>query len=121
MIVIFIDNIENFLPFLENRLMDEIFYEIKDVKIETELGTPPAGLAYPYGRYTPSVLQAVQMAGFEWAATARGGQNGRATNCFTLRRTLVKGQDRDSWIFAIKVRTGYTKLVEWRMDLRRIE
>ena len=39
MIVIFIDNIENFLPFLENRLMDEIFYEIKDAKIETELGT----------------------------------------------------------------------------------
>lgn len=37
MIVIFIDNIENFLSFLNNRLMDEIFYEIKEVKNERDL------------------------------------------------------------------------------------
>jgi hypothetical protein len=39
MIVIFIDKIENFLSFLNNRLMNEIFYEIKEVKNETDLGT----------------------------------------------------------------------------------
>ena len=39
MIVIFIDNIENFLSFLNNRMMDEIFYEIKEIKNETDLGT----------------------------------------------------------------------------------
>ena len=42
MIVIFIDNIENFITFLENRLMDEIFYEVKEVKNEPELNTKTA-------------------------------------------------------------------------------
>ena len=32
MIVIFIDNIENFLSFLEKRIMDEVFYEFKEIK-----------------------------------------------------------------------------------------
>lgn len=37
MIVIFIDNIENFLSFLEKRIMDEVFYEFKEIKTETDL------------------------------------------------------------------------------------
>ncbi|NHJ24032.1 MAG: hypothetical protein EAX89_05625 [Candidatus Lokiarchaeota archaeon] len=37
MIVIFIDQIENFLSFLAKRIMDEIFYEIKDVKNQSDL------------------------------------------------------------------------------------
>jgi len=32
LIVIFIDNIENFLSFLEKRIMDEVFYEFKEIK-----------------------------------------------------------------------------------------
>ena len=39
MIVIFIDNIENFITFLENRLMDEIFYEVKEVKNKPDMDT----------------------------------------------------------------------------------
>lgn len=39
MIVIFIDNIENFLAFLEKRIMDEIFYEFKEVKINSDLAS----------------------------------------------------------------------------------
>jgi len=30
--VIFIDNIENFLEFMDNRLMDQIFYEFNEIK-----------------------------------------------------------------------------------------
>ena len=37
MIVIFIDNIENFLSFLEKRIMDEVFYEFKEIKNEVDL------------------------------------------------------------------------------------
>ena len=37
MIVIFIDNIENFLQFIEKRVMNEIFYEFNEVKSETDL------------------------------------------------------------------------------------
>ncbi|MHA2287452.1 MAG: hypothetical protein ACXABG_01570 [Promethearchaeota archaeon] len=37
MIVIFIDNIENFLSFLEKRIMDEVFYEFKEIKNEIDL------------------------------------------------------------------------------------
>jgi len=37
LIVIFIDNIENFLSFLEKRIMDEVFYEFKEIKHETDL------------------------------------------------------------------------------------
>ena len=37
MIVNFIDNIENFLSFLDKRIMDEVFYEFKEIKNETDL------------------------------------------------------------------------------------
>lgn len=32
MIVIYVDEIEDFLPFLNRRIMDEIFYEFKETK-----------------------------------------------------------------------------------------
>jgi peptidoglycan/xylan/chitin deacetylase (PgdA/CDA1 family) len=89
--------------------------------VAAETGIEPVGLAYPYGRYTPFVLQVAQTAGFAWAATARGGRNVGAANRFALRRTLIKGAAGSGWTFALKVRTGYAKLVEWRMDLRRIQ
>ncbi|MBY9009565.1 MAG: hypothetical protein KGD74_06850 [Candidatus Lokiarchaeota archaeon] len=37
MIVIFIDNIENFLSFLDKRIMDQVFYEFREIKDETDL------------------------------------------------------------------------------------
>ena len=37
MIVIFIDNIENFLSFLDKRIMDQVFYEFKEIKDDTDL------------------------------------------------------------------------------------
>ena len=39
MIVIFCDNIDDFIDFLEKRIMDEIFYEIKEVKNEVDIST----------------------------------------------------------------------------------
>lgn len=77
----------------------------------------PAGLAYPYGRWSPSAAQAAQHAGFAWACTARGGRNGPMVPPFKLRRTLVTGRDNGLAIW-IKARTGYARLVEARMDWR---
>jgi hypothetical protein len=37
MIVIFIDNIENFLSFLDKRIMDQVFYEFKEINDEKDL------------------------------------------------------------------------------------
>lgn len=89
-------------------------------KVTEATGQETVGLAYPYGRYSPAIIAAAQAAGFAWAATARGGKNRPETNPFTLRRTLVTGQDGNGWRFALKVGTGYAKLVEWRMDVRRV-
>lgn len=90
-------------------------------KVTEVTGVEPVGLAYPYGRYSPAIIAAAQAAGFAWAATARGGKNRPGTNPFTLRRTLIMGQDGNGWRFALKVRTGYAKLVEWCMDVRRVD
>ena len=37
MIVIFVDNLENFIEFLKMRIMDEVFYEVKKCKINPDL------------------------------------------------------------------------------------
>jgi peptidoglycan/xylan/chitin deacetylase (PgdA/CDA1 family) len=85
------------------------------------IGVEPVGFAYPYGRYSPDVMAGVRAAGFSWAATARGGVNRPTTHRFALRRTLITGRDGSGWRFGLKIRTGYARLVEWRMDWRQIE
>jgi peptidoglycan/xylan/chitin deacetylase (PgdA/CDA1 family) len=77
----------------------------------------PAGLAYPYGRWSESAAQAAQHAGFAWACTARGGRNSPTAPPYRLRRTLVTGRD-SPLAFWVKARTGYARLVEARMDWR---
>ncbi len=37
MIVIFVDNLENFIEFLKLRIMNEVFYEIKECKNQSEV------------------------------------------------------------------------------------
>lgn len=39
MIVIFCDNIEDFMRFLEKRAMNEIFYEFKEIKSQSDLSS----------------------------------------------------------------------------------
>ena len=39
MIVIFVDKIENFVSFLEKRIMNEVFYELKEVKSQDHLSS----------------------------------------------------------------------------------
>ncbi|MFX0026032.1 MAG: hypothetical protein ACFE8M_06425 [Candidatus Hermodarchaeota archaeon] len=39
MIVIFVDNLENFIEFLKKRIMNEIFYEFKENPTESDLNS----------------------------------------------------------------------------------
>ncbi|MGB5911956.1 MAG: hypothetical protein WBH31_12250 [Promethearchaeia archaeon] len=39
MIVIFVDNLENFIEFLKKRIMNEIFYEFKENPSESDLNS----------------------------------------------------------------------------------
>ena len=39
MIVIFVDDIENFLQFINKRVMNEIFYDFSEIKSQTDLLT----------------------------------------------------------------------------------
>ena len=87
--------------------------------LAAHLPQAPAGLAYPYGRWSAGAAAAAAAAGFRWACTARGGRNGSRTPAFKLRRTLMVGRD-SALAFQLKARTGYARLVEWRMDWRRL-
>lgn len=87
--------------------------------LEQAVGCQVSGLAYPYGRTSPSLRKAAAGAGFRWAATARGGRNHAGTPRLALRRTLIRGSDRLPF-FALKVVTGYATLLDARMDLRRV-
>ncbi len=87
--------------------------------IEREIGIPPDGLAYPYGCWSPDVACTARRVGFQWGCSARGGRNSSDTPLFKLRRTLIRGNDT-LLTFALKARTGYAQLVDWKMDVRRI-
>lgn len=87
--------------------------------LAARLSFGPTGLAYPYGRWSVGAAEAARQAGYRWACTARGGRNGPATPPFKLRRTLMLGCD-SALAFQVKARTGYARLVEWRMDWRRV-
>jgi len=107
---------------LDNLPLAEVEQELQTTRktLADRLGTPPAGLVYPYGRWSPAVERSVQATDFQWAATARGGRN-QSSPSFQLRRTLITAADSQRWCFVPKCLTGYASLVEWRMDLRGVQ
>jgi peptidoglycan/xylan/chitin deacetylase (PgdA/CDA1 family) len=104
---------------LDEATADELREELEAGQqfINQHIGTPLAGIAYPYGRASARVAGAAKVAGYAWGATARGGRNRRDTPRFGLRRTLIRAVDAD-FGFALKTITGYASLTEMRMDLR---
>jgi len=97
---------------------DEMWEEMEAGQqfITQYVGTPPAGIAYPYGRASERVERVAAEAGYEWGATARGGRNHGSTPPFRLRRTLIRAWDAGPG-FGLKAATGYANLTEVRMDL----
>ena len=67
------------------------------------LGEPPEAFAYPYGRWSDEVAEAVRRAGFACALTVKAGRNGPATPPYKLRRAEVRGTDsRLRFWFAVR-------------------
>jgi peptidoglycan/xylan/chitin deacetylase (PgdA/CDA1 family) len=106
---------------LDAALPDEIRHDLATAyqALSRRLGREPAGVAYPYGRWSPQVAAAAEAVGFRYGCTARGGINSPRTPLFKLRRTLIQcgaGLLR----FACQVWTGYADWIDWRMDVRQI-
>ena len=87
--------------------------------LSTRLSNSSIGLAYPYGRWSAQTAIDAAKAGFQWGCTARGGINHPRTPRFKLRRTLIRRQTGPLQ-FACQVWTGYSRWLDWRMDVRRI-
>jgi peptidoglycan/xylan/chitin deacetylase (PgdA/CDA1 family) len=63
-------------------------WEMRESKqdLETLIGRPVAGFAYPHGDYGPETLQIVRESGFEFACTVEGGCVARNTEPYRLSR-----------------------------------
>jgi peptidoglycan/xylan/chitin deacetylase (PgdA/CDA1 family) len=80
------------LPILEARRE----LEVSKKRIEDELGSPPQGLAYPYGTmrdFSSEIAALAREVGYKYAATAIHGLNHRGWDPFLLRRTTIGAGD----------------------------
>ncbi len=78
--------------------LNEVEHELSESKrrITEELGTPPDGLAYPYGTvrdFSSAVGTLAARVGYEFALTAIHGPNEPGVDLFTLRRVTVTAGD----------------------------
>jgi peptidoglycan/xylan/chitin deacetylase (PgdA/CDA1 family) len=76
----------------------EIHYELESSKarLESELNVSIAGFAYPYGAIkdtSPRIEKWISETGYSWAVTSIGGSNGKNSNPFALRRTVIMRDD----------------------------
>jgi peptidoglycan/xylan/chitin deacetylase (PgdA/CDA1 family) len=100
---------------LGTQTVDAVRVEVAESRerIRHELGTPPEGIAYPYGTlrdFSPQVAQLVKESGYQYGATAVNGLNHLGCDLFTLRRTsmtcgdglktfrLIMKGDLDPWL-----------------------
>ncbi len=72
-----------FATLLESELDEPVTF------IENRFGKKPTMLAYPYGVYSPRILEQVKKSGYELAFTVNPGPNDRSIDPLKLRRNLV--------------------------------
>ena len=78
--------------------------------LATHLSQNNFTLAYPYGSYSDTVIDATRELGYKCALTTDAGTNTQSTNLFSLRRNLI-GDDDDESLFAARV-SGLTALMK---------
>jgi len=78
-------------PYLTTSEPDALAWELEYSKqtLEERLGKPVTALAYPFGLYDQTVIEAVQKAGYTSAVTIDPGQWVSEENLFTLKRIGV--------------------------------
>ncbi len=87
-------------PHLARVGAEQLRAEVRDSKarLEDALGHPVRAFCYPYGNFSPAVLEEVKRAGYNLAAsTIRDNRNGEAHR-FALRRIMVMPGKRPSWL-----------------------
>jgi peptidoglycan/xylan/chitin deacetylase (PgdA/CDA1 family) len=70
--------------------------EVSKTRLETEIGKPVTGFAYPYGKFgdlSPEIEQLVAAAGYSWAVAGISGVNDHQSDLFALKRTRVERDD----------------------------
>ncbi len=70
--------------------------------IVAELQIEPLPFAYPYGAYTPALMEKTKACGYTCALTTDSGVNDDTTDLYALRRVLI-GDDDDEAAFAARV------------------
>jgi peptidoglycan/xylan/chitin deacetylase (PgdA/CDA1 family) len=86
-----------------------------DAMVSHGLGQEGVSLAYPYGAYSPSIVERARSLGYACALTTDEGTNDETTNLFALRRVLI-GDDDEVAAFAARV-SGLTR---WLHRLTRL-
>ncbi len=81
-------------PNLPDLSQSAIIDEIKGSKMDLEqhLKHPVNWFAYPYGSYSPFIMQTVKDAGFKGAASTVYGTNQRKNNLYLFPRIMVDGR-----------------------------
>lgn len=73
------------------KLYQEIIENKKD--IEEITGKPVLSFAYPYGAYTPTVIEIVQQVGYQFAVTTRFGESDWTQDKMRIRRIEIRPSD----------------------------
>jgi peptidoglycan/xylan/chitin deacetylase (PgdA/CDA1 family) len=74
---------DDFLELLRSELTEPISF------IEKRFGNKPDMIAFPYGVYSPEILEQTQKAGYVMAFTVNPGPNDRSISPLKLRRNLI--------------------------------
>lgn len=79
--------------------------ELADSKkiLETQLGQPVEFLAYPYGGYNESVINALKQTGYLGACTGKTGLNTASTPPYFLKRISVPKPKYGMWEFRLRL------------------
>jgi len=77
----------------------EIQYELaySKTRLESELGKPIKGFAFPYGTFrdiSPAIEPLIAELGFSWAVTSISGVNKFFSNPYRLHRTVIQKEDQ---------------------------
>ena len=80
---------------LEKLATHRLDEEIRGARTDLEdlLGTAVTSFAYPYGRFRPAAVDAVQAAGYRHACTTRAGWYRNSDNALQLRRVAIYRHD----------------------------
>ncbi len=101
----------------DDRIENELFHS--RMQLSEWLGQDVTMLAYPYGRFNPSVRSAAQRAGYTAAASVIAGLNRPGTDPMAIRRIIASQSDQGTDL-VLKALTGEHQINWGTLVLRQI-